>query len=826
MATSNFRTTTGAMIAFWTLMVLSGVLTATCVYLALGERQQPWAGFSFNQFGGVMRANQTDLVFFDRILAVQGRAVDSHYDTGANIRNILRHTPPGTPVRYRVRRGQTDHLVTVPVQQTTWKRLAVEFAVPLLVALGQLGLGALVFWLRPNTKRSWMFLVFCLAWFGLFVTLFDFQSTHVFSQLFIFFWYMTSAVLLHLAFVFPDDLPIVRQHPRVQYLFYLPSLGLWGGDRLTDVWFSAHYQHYEIGALVTNIHTVYWGATLLCLLLSLAHTAWRVTSPVARRRATTVLFGFAAGFLIPVSAESAALLFRVNLPLECFWILTLFLPLSITYAMLRYNLFDIGVVVRRTLTYGVLTVTVVGAYLLLVWVFNTLLHDIPVMQSRGFPVLFGLGVLFVLNPLRERIQDRLDRVFFRTRYDFRQTIEGLSQDLTGLLNLEDIAGRIVHTVIDSLNVTSAALYLDDGNGVYHPQAVVGDTADRLAAVHPRRDNAVVDLIAHHRRGISRYDLEANPLLAQPAPQAQAEFERLGISLALPMLFKETLVGMLALGDKKSGALFTEEDLELLRTLTNQSAIALSNARSYRSLEATNAELHAALRKVELLEHVKTHLGKFVPTSVRRIIERDPTAPELDKHEQDVTVLFLDIEGYTSMSETLDQDKVNYVVEHYFSSFLDDIYTNQGDINETAGDGLMIIFQHDDPHQHACAAVRTALAIRHKTQRINAELEGAYAPVTVNMGLNSGTAAVGSTKFEGATGTRWTFTASGPTTNLASRIGAAASGGAIYVGEATAQRLPEEFAYRELGPQQFRNVREPVRVYEILGQPILAEVTRT
>ena len=72
------------------------------------------------------------------------------------------------------------------------------------------------------------------------------------------------------------------------------------------------------------------------------------------------------------------------------------------------------------------------------------------------------------------------------------------------------------------------------------------------------------------------------------------------------------------------------------------------------------------------------------------------APALDKREQDVTVLFLDIAGYTSMSEALDHEKVNFVVEHYFSSFLDDIYANQGDINETAGDGLMIIFQHDDP----------------------------------------------------------------------------------------------------------------------------------
>ena len=56
-----------------------------------------------------------------------------------------------------------------------------EFVLPLLVALGQLCMGAIVFLLRPNTKRSWVFLVFSLLWFGFFVTFYDFQSTHVFS---------------------------------------------------------------------------------------------------------------------------------------------------------------------------------------------------------------------------------------------------------------------------------------------------------------------------------------------------------------------------------------------------------------------------------------------------------------------------------------------------------------------------------------------------------------------------------------------------------------------------------------------------------------------
>ena len=71
--------------------------------------------------------------------------------------------------------------------------------------------------------------------------------------------------------------------------------------------------------------------------------------------------------------------------------------------------------------------------------------------------------------------------------------------------------------MSALNVSSVALYLDDGNGTYDALAAVGEAADRLSSVRPQRDNSVVALIARQRQGVSRYDLEANPLLAQTAP---------------------------------------------------------------------------------------------------------------------------------------------------------------------------------------------------------------------------------------------------------------------------------------------------------------------
>jgi class 3 adenylate cyclase len=187
---------------------------------------------------------------------------------------------------------------------------------------------------------------------------------------------------------------------------------------------------------------------------------------------------------------------------------------------------------------------------------------------------------------------------------------------------------------------------------------------------------------------------------------------------------------------------------------------------------------------------------------------------LEKKDMDVTVLFLDVAGYTRISETQSRDKVTFIIEKYFSSFLDIISDHGGDVNETAGDGLMVIFQ-GDPKDTALSAVKAALEIRGKTLEINEELKNRFVPVEVNMGLNSGIAAVGMNRFEGTSGTRMTFTATGPVTNLAARIASAATHGDILVGPETAQRVREDVELFERGLMNFKNVSKPVQVFSLV-----------
>ena len=88
------------------------------------------------------------------------------------------------------------------------------------------------------------------------------------------------------------------------------------------------------------------------------------------------------------------------------------------------------------------------------------------------------------------------------------------------------------------------------------------------------------------------------------------------------------------------------------------------------------------------------------------------------------------------------------------------------------------------------------------------------PIAINIGINSGIAAVGSTRFEGLSGERWTYTASGPVTNFAARLSELATQGEIYLGEETAARVKASFHLECLGEHYVKNVQDPILVYLI------------
>lgn len=262
---------------------------------------------------------------------------------------------------------------------------------------------------------------------------------------------------------------------------------------------------------------------------------------------------------------------------------------------------------------------------------------------------------------------------------------------------------------------------------------------------------------------------------------------------------------------------------------NDMAGHLRNMRN--DLESRNKDLSAALQslqeslqKVELLEQLRGELVKFVPESVTRLLEKNPDARELEKREADVSVLFLDVEGYTRLSEELPPQRLNRLIQDYFSRFLEIIRANHGEVNQEAGDGLMVIFQSEgDRARHALNAAGSALRIHAKVIELNREYQGTYPPIAIHTGINSGPALVGATKLDAAGGGRWTFTASGSTTNVAARIASLAKGGEIMLGSETAERVRDNYVLEDAGEHRLKNVSEPVRVFRLVPPGVYAKV---
>ncbi|MCG6911588.1 MAG: adenylate/guanylate cyclase domain-containing protein [Deltaproteobacteria bacterium] len=222
------------------------------------------------------------------------------------------------------------------------------------------------------------------------------------------------------------------------------------------------------------------------------------------------------------------------------------------------------------------------------------------------------------------------------------------------------------------------------------------------------------------------------------------------------------------------------------------------------------------REKERLNKIKSVMANFVPETAKRMIEENPEKELLNKYIQDASVLFLDIEGFAVLTEKYPYETINRTIEHYFSIFFDLIKKRGGDINETAGDGMMVIFLGTGTRDHAENAVRAALDIRNCCPSHNGESSNkGFLPITVNIGISSGEVYLGSTKLRGGEWDRWTFTASGPVTVLAARLSNYAQGGRVLVGRETARRVGETVALKEIEGVKLKNMGTVGPVYEVV-----------
>lgn len=208
---------------------------------------------------------------------------------------------------------------------------------------------------------------------------------------------------------------------------------------------------------------------------------------------------------------------------------------------------------------------------------------------------------------------------------------------------------------------------------------------------------------------------------------------------------------------------------------------------------------------------RQRFGRFFPAQVVEAILADPEGPRLGGRKAELTILFSDIKGFTTTSEQVDPDLLAEFLGAYFERMVEVVFRHGGTVDKFMGDGLMAFWGDPVPHRdHAQRALDAAVEMQRAAREVDAEwgprLE---APVRIRVGLNTGKVTVGN--MGGSQ--RMEYTVLGRAVNLAQRLEAGASPGAVLVGQTTWERLdrPPQATPREI---RAKGIAEPVRAHEV------------
>ena len=520
----------------------------------------------------------------DRVLGIGRRLVNTTSDASEE----LRKHRIGESVPYLIRRG--DNLLTLPIRLASIRLGGTTYLYAAVLGFLFFFIGLFVFLKSPHDEAVALFFVLCVLfllffvcrlrpasywWIDVFV-----QNTGTVSL------FLLPAVFLHFFLIFPrpkvfsfaardewsDDAPgwkkkaeeFLSASPALFYLIYsIPPVVF-----LYDVFRQLQGRRVSILSGAPLSSWVLLGDYLILGLAALAHSAFTLREPSERRQAFHVLVGtilgttpfVLLGIVLPSLFNNDDYVFYGIVPM-------ILIPLTFAYAIVRFQMMNIRLVVRRTFLYAGTTAILFGLYIAAIATANALFAE-RLSASPIFNFGFFLVVVPLFELLRRRLQTPLDKLFFREKFDYQAALLEMSEAITGELDLGKITDYLTASVTATMRLERASVWLRDKDGFLERR---GRREDRLSP-----DADLRRVLRREGKPVGLEELS----LSFADEESQAFRERLsqeGFKLVVPLVYRERLMGLLALKEKLSGERFDREDRSLLSTLANQAALAIETA---------------------------------------------------------------------------------------------------------------------------------------------------------------------------------------------------------------------------------------------------------
>jgi len=314
-----------------------------------------------------------------------------------------------------------------------------------------------------------------------------------------------------------------------------------------------------------------------------------------RNQIRYLLFATAIGFVGGVTG------FLPNFNIEIFpfgfYLISIYVVL-VSYAIVKHRLMDINIVLKKGTTYVLLLLLLfVPSFIFILLIGKVFFDKISYLFSIVIVALLFLVTVFFYR-IKPQTEKMVEQLLFKNRYDYRETLRNFSKAMVSILDLQSLSRRIFETITQTMGVEKGSLFLWNEEKAGYSLFESKNINMAASTPHIPKD----DPLPHHLQKmgeiIIREELakEANILQLKDIVNKMSLLEA---EVTIPFISKGQLIGMINLGYKFTKDIYSHEDIELLSTLANQTAIAIENARLYEDLKRSKSYIRRADRLASL-----------------------------------------------------------------------------------------------------------------------------------------------------------------------------------------------------------------------------------
>ncbi len=415
------------------------------------------------------------------------------------------------------------------------------------------------------------------------------------------FFIATSFVYFTLAFSSPQQL---ISHRYIPYLLYIPAfafLSLFNNNSLiSGIYFTQSIKIIKYGYLFSIFSLCFLG--FFCFgTVRLIQIYLQAKSPLPKIQAAYILTGVFVGGFFGLTVNIILPLFKIQVyPLTSLSLMIL--AFFTTYALIRQRPLDIEVILKKSIFYYSLTIIIIGAYVLGVVNLGAFLGELIGSSSIIVESLLIVAIAFIFKPLADTLDSFLDSKLFPHHLDLKKVLPKFSESLIYCVEITKLTSLLINTVTDALKIKKSYIFLKSReDNMLKVASAKGLAEKELIRLKIKPSNPFLLFLIKHPKLWQLEHLRDALLEQKESLKIIDQLSAKEASLIIPLVIKEKIIGLFVLGEKLSETIYSEEELELLSTIANQSALALENALVYEDMKETDIRLNQAERLAALGE---------------------------------------------------------------------------------------------------------------------------------------------------------------------------------------------------------------------------------